>query len=270
MTTTHDHDPAAPRPLRLACLVSGRGRTVLNLAERIERDRLPLEIVLVAATRAGVSAIDAAAERGLPTLVIAHEGDGGRAGAEGDRPAQTGPRATATPGVPARRPPVRARIGASGARAAGAASPGDSAIHDALDRALESAKVDLICLCGYLRLFRVGPWAGRVVNIHPGPLPRFGGKGMYGSRVHRAVLDAGIDESRCCVHLVDDEYDRGAILAERCVPILPIDTVETLEARVRMAEHELLPETLARIARREIELPPPASGGPRSGLSSKS
>lgn len=218
-------------PLRVACLVSGRGRTVMNLADRIGRDDLPIEIVLVAATRTGVAAIDAAAQRGLPTYVVAAED------------------AMGAP-TPSRAAPV-------------------AAVDEALDRALEAARPDLICLCGYLRLFRVGRWAGRVVNIHPGPLPDFGGKGMYGERVHRAVLDAGLGETRCCVHLVDDQYDHGPVIADRRVMVLPADTPESLAARVRRAEEELLPDVLRRIASGEVELP--ISGAPfhRPDLSSK-
>mgnify|MGYP002078737455 CR=1 FL=1 len=143
-----------------------------------------------------------------------------------------------------------------------------SAIDDSLDRALRLANPDLICLCGYMRLFRVGPWGGRVINIHPGPLPQFGGKGMFGSRVHRAVLDAGLHETRCCVHLVDSDYDRGPVIAERRVMVLPADTPESLEARVRAAELELLPEVLLGIARGEIDLQEIALKAGRSDLSS--
>lgn len=203
-------------------MVSGRGTTVMNLADRIERDQLPLTIVLVAASRPGVPAIDAAAKRGLPTTVIAREG--------------------ATPG---------------------------GAIDDAIDRALTTARPDLICLCGYLRLFRVGPWVGRVINIHPGPLPAFGGRGMYGTRVHRAVIDASLAETRICVHLVDAEYDRGPIIAEQRVMVLPADTPESLEARVRLAEYELLPQVLRRIATGEIDLNEIAARAGRADLSSR-
>lgn len=199
------HGSSPPRPLRIACLVSGAGSTMLNLADRIERGVLAARIVLVAAARVGVRAIDEAASRGLPTAVV---------------------------------------------------GPGDGAsLDDRLDAALRAAQPDLICLCGYLRLFRVGAWAGRVINIHPGPLPRFGGRGFYGSRVHQAVLDAGLRETACCVHLVDDQYDHGPVIAQRRVPIEPGETVESLERRVREAERELLPEVIGRIASGALALP---------------
>ena len=93
---------------------------------------------------------------------------------------------------------------------------------------------------------------------------------MYGLRVHRAVLDAGLGDTRCCVHLVNDQYDRGPMLAERRVPVLPVDSPESLGARVLMAEHELLPEVLRMIATGEIDLPEVAAHRARADLSSKS
>ncbi|MBM4112773.1 MAG: phosphoribosylglycinamide formyltransferase [Phycisphaerae bacterium] len=229
MSAGATHEPHAPssatptRPLRIACLASGGGTTVMNLADRIQRGELPAEIVLVAATRPGVPALSKAAARGIPTAEVLPSGASGDTGAS--RPAR-----------------------ADGARF-------DHELADRLDAALRAARPDLICLCGYLRLFRVGEWAGRVINIHPGPLPRFGGKGMYGIRVHRAVLDAGLRETACCVHLVDDEYDHGPVLASRGVPIRLDDTAASLDERVRDAERELLPETLRRIATGALTLP---------------
>jgi phosphoribosylglycinamide formyltransferase-1 len=127
----------------------------------------------------------------------------------------------------------------------------------ALVEALATHGVELVVLSGYLR--RLGPrtlarFAGRVVNIHPGPLPQFGGHGMYGRRVHEAVLAAGAPESGVAIHLVDEEYDHGPVIARKAVPLEPGDTAETLEARVRAAEPAFFVETLQRIARGEIAL----------------
>lgn len=254
---------ASRPPLRVACMVSGRGRTVMNLVDRIDRGELPIEIVLVAATKPGVAAIDAAAQRGLPTLVIA---------AEETPSADVAPRTKAGSGDGSAPRTNTGAVGAGPSRTGArgrARMPLTAAIDDALDRALVAAAPDLICLCGYLRLFRVGRWAGRVVNLHPGPLPDFGGKGMYGERVHRAVLDAGLGETRCCVHLVDDEYDHGSVIADRRVMVLPADTPESLAIRVRRAEEELLPDVLRRIASGEIELPISGASFHRPDLSSK-
>jgi len=120
--------------------------------------------------------------------------------------------------------------------------------------------VELIVLSGYLR--RLGPatlarYGGRILNIHPGPLPDFGGHGMYGRRVHEAVLAAGVRESGVVIHLVDEEYDHGPALARRVVPVLPGDTVEDLEARVRAEEPGFFVETLQHLARGELALPGP-------------
>lgn len=110
--------------------------------------------------------------------------------------------------------------------------------------ALTGAGADLLVLAGYLRLVPaavVEAMAGRVLNIHPALLPRHGGRGMYGRRVHEAVLAAGDRESGATVHRVDAEYDRGEILGQGRVPVEPGDTAETLAARVLAVEHRLLP-----------------------------
>jgi phosphoribosylglycinamide formyltransferase 1 len=110
--------------------------------------------------------------------------------------------------------------------------------------ALESAGIDLLVLAGYLKLVPPGVVArfrGRIINVHPALLPAFGGPGMYGRRVHEAVLRAGAAESGASVHLVDEVYDRGEVLAQERVPVLPGDTPETLAARVLAVEHRLLP-----------------------------
>lgn len=118
--------------------------------------------------------------------------------------------------------------------------------------------VELIIMSGYLR--RLGPqtlarFAGRILNIHPGPLPAFGGEGMYGRRVHEAVLAAGAPESGIVIHLVDEEYDHGAHLAQTVVPIVAGDGPEDLEARVRAAEPGFFVETLQKLSRGELSLP---------------
>lgn len=128
---------------------------------------------------------------------------------------------------------------------------------DAADReiaqALAAAGATLVVLSGYLRM--VGPltlkaYRGRMLNVHPALLPKYGGKGMYGRFVHEAVLAAGDRESGASVHLVDEEYDHGAVLAQRAVPVLAGDTVETLTARVVAIEGALFVETLQAIVAR--------------------
>lgn len=112
-----------------------------------------------------------------------------------------------------------------------------------------AANVELVCLAGFLQLLRVpADFAGRVLNIHPALLPAFGGKGMYGHHVHEAVLAAGVAESGCTVHVVDDEYDHGPIVCQRRVPVLADDTPESLAARVFAAECEAYPEAIRLVA----------------------
>jgi len=130
------------------------------------------------------------------------------------------------------------------------------AIADRIDRVLEDAGVDLVCLCGYLRRFRVGRrWSGRAINIHPALLPEFGGPGFHGLAVHRAVLAAGRTETGCTVHWIDEDYDRGEILLQRRCPVEPDDTPESLADRVFREECRALPEAVDRIARERL-LPP--------------
>ncbi len=106
--------------------------------------------------------------------------------------------------------------------------------------------VDLVILAGYVRLLPIIPdFEGRVLNIHPALLPDFGGKGMYGERVHKAVLAAGRSESGCTVHLCNNEYDAGRILLQARVPVRADDTPAVLAARVFEAEREAYPAGIA-------------------------
>lgn len=110
--------------------------------------------------------------------------------------------------------------------------------------ALQDAQVDLVVLAGYLKRVPgevVREWGGRMINIHPALLPRFGGPGMYGSKVHEAVLASGDRWSGATVHLVTEEYDEGEILGQSRVPVLAGDTPATLGHRVLETEHRLLP-----------------------------
>lgn len=118
---------------------------------------------------------------------------------------------------------------------------------DSIVDLLEAHAIDWVVLAGYLRRVPasvVARWRGRILNIHPALLPRFGGAGMYGEAVHRAVLEAGEKESGVTIHLVDEEYDHGPIVAQRRVPVEPGDTPERLAARVLEVEHALLPEVV--------------------------
>lgn len=123
------------------------------------------------------------------------------------------------------------------------------AFSDALTAALDQAGVDLVLMAGFLCFWRLPPhYVGRVLNIHPALLPRFGGPGFYGRRVHEAVLASGARESGCTVHLVDNEYDHGPIVAQTVVPVLANDTPATLAERVGQAERELYPHVVQQVA----------------------
>jgi phosphoribosylglycinamide formyltransferase 1 len=118
--------------------------------------------------------------------------------------------------------------------------------------ALGEARIDLVLLAGYLRLVPPGvvrAFRGRMLNLHPALLPAFGGKGMYGARVHEAVLEAGVRVTGATVHFVDEEYDRGPILAQWPVPVLAGDTPQALAGRVGAVEHRLYPAAVASLVR---------------------
>ena len=128
---------------------------------------------------------------------------------------------------------------------------GEEGYADALLGALREAGADTIALAGYLRRLPsavVCAYRLRILNTHPALLPLFGGKGMYGEHVHRAVLEYGVKVSGCTVHFVDEEYDTGPIIAQRAVPVLEGDTPETLAARILPEEHAIYVDALQWLA----------------------
>ncbi|HEX5727268.1 MAG TPA: phosphoribosylglycinamide formyltransferase [Longimicrobiaceae bacterium] len=129
---------------------------------------------------------------------------------------------------------------------------GADAVAARMLEALERHRIDLVVLAGYLVLVPapvVARYHGRMLNIHPALLPGFGGQGMYGLRVHRAVLEAGVRVTGATVHLVGDRYDEGAIVAQWPVPVLPGDTPEALAARGLAVEPRSLPLAVEALAR---------------------
>lgn len=182
-------------PLRIAAMLSGGGRTLLNLLDEIDAGRLAAEVVTVISSRSTAAGVERARDRGLDVHVVAERDD------------------------------------------------------DAVSALLARAEPDLVCLCGYLRLLRIDPWmVGRVVNIHPSLLPAHGGRGMYGDRVHAAVLEAGDAETGCTVHFVDEEYDHGPTVLQRRCPVEDGDDVDRLAGRVFAEECIAYPEAIRRIA----------------------
>jgi phosphoribosylglycinamide formyltransferase-1 len=189
--------------LRLVVLISGGGRTLLNLLEAIRAHRLPAEVTLVLSSRRDAAGVPRARAAGLAVEIL--------------RPRDF---------------PDAAAFGAAQA-----------------DR-IRRERPDLVIMAGYLVHWPPpAELRGRVLNIHPALLPRHGGRGLYGEHVHAAVLAAGERESGCTVHIVDDEYDHGPVLAQSRVPVKPGDTVDTLAARVFQAECATYPEAIAAYAK---------------------
>jgi phosphoribosylglycinamide formyltransferase 1 len=184
--------------------------------------------------------LDACASGSLPARVVLVISNNSGSGAL---------RRAAAAGVPAR-------------HLSGAAYPDPADLDVAICDALLAAPVDLVFLGGYMK--RLGPkvlsaFSGRILNTHPALLPKFGGEGMYGMNVHRAVIAAGERESGASVHLVDGEYDTGTVLEQRRVPVEPDDTPETLAARVQECERALVVDVFRELATGRRVLP--AQGG---------
>lgn len=122
---------------------------------------------------------------------------------------------------------------------------------------LQDHQIDLIVLAGYLKKIPtavIQVYKNRIINIHPALLPSFGGKGLYGQRVHEAVLDYGCKVTGVTVHIVDEEYDTGPPVVQECVKVLDDDTVETLAARVLKVEHKVLPGAIQLFAQKKIKI----------------
>lgn len=191
------------QPLKLAVLISGGGRTLVNLHECIACGELPATIHTVVSSRGDVKGIERAQNLGLDPVVVER------------------------------------------------ASLSDQQFQEGITRAVEGA--DLVCMAGFLSLWNIPKhFAGRVINIHPALLPKYGGPGMYGMRVHEAVLKAGETESGCTVHFCDDEYDHGPIILQKRVPVHAGDTPSALAARVFDAECIAYPAAIRKIAGGEM------------------
>lgn len=136
--------------------------------------------------------------------------------------------------------------------------PEPSALDAAIVAVLRASNADLVVLAGYMKRLGSGVlklYSGRIINTHPALLPKFGGQGMYGDKVHQAVLEAGEAESGVTIHVVDDDYDTGLQVAQERVLVLPGDDVASLSARVQVLEKDLLVRTLDALARGELLLP---------------
>jgi phosphoribosylglycinamide formyltransferase 1 len=133
----------------------------------------------------------------------------------------------------------------------------EEALADAMLEVLEKEHAEFIALAGYMKKIPahvIQQYRNRIVNIHPALLPSFGGEGMYGRRVHEAVLASGVKVSGATVHLVDEEYDRGPILLQKTVTIVSDDTPDSLAAKVLKIEHEIFPLALKAFAEGRIKI----------------
>jgi formyltetrahydrofolate-dependent phosphoribosylglycinamide formyltransferase len=120
---------------------------------------------------------------------------------------------------------------------------------------VKAKNIDLICCAGFLSKLGnniISEYKNKIINIHPALLPAFGGKSMYGIKVHEEVLKSGAEYSGCTVHFVDEEYDHGPTIDQRRVEVLPGDTPQMLQARILKEEHELYPEVVRKIALGEV------------------
>ena len=140
----------------------------------------------------------------------------------------------------------------------GLTHPDSDVLDETILGTLQEHRTGLVILAGFLR--KIGPktlaaYRNRIINIHPALLPKYGGQGMYGKNVHRAVVAAGDKETGVTIHIVDKEYDTGPILAQKTMPVAPDDTPESLAERLIEVEHRFLVETIQRIIIGEIILP---------------
>src|SRR5690606_8751937 len=127
--------------------------------------------------------------------------------------------------------------------------------------ALEKHQVDAIVLAGYMKKLGTGvlaAYSGRIINTHPALLPKFGGKGMYGAQVHEAVIASGDTETGVSIHVVDEDYDTGALIAQERLAVLPEDDPKSLATRVQQLEKQLLVKTLDALARGQLRLAEPS------------
>ncbi len=140
----------------------------------------------------------------------------------------------------------------------GLTHPDPDVLDETILATLQEHQTGLVILAGFLR--KIGPktlaaYRNRIINIHPALLPKYGGQGMYGENIHRAVMAAGDKDTGVTIHIVDKEYDNGPILAQKTMPVAPNDTPESLAERLIVVEHQFLVETIHRIIIGEIILP---------------
>ncbi|MBN1795705.1 MAG: phosphoribosylglycinamide formyltransferase [Sedimentisphaerales bacterium] len=203
-----DKPEKSQKHLRLGILLSGGGRTMLNILEYIERGGLNAEIPIVISSRSTVKGVERAQNAGLNVEIIRKKD-----------------------------------------------YPDINDFSKQIEKVLTAANVDLIIQAGWLCLWKIPQkYENRVINIHPALLPSFGGQGMWGHHVHEAVLKAGCKVSGCTVHFCTNEYDKGAIVVQRCCPVEETDDADTLAARVFEQECIAYPEAIKLFAQGRIKV----------------
>ncbi|UCD27837.1 MAG: phosphoribosylglycinamide formyltransferase [Planctomycetota bacterium] len=194
--------------IKLGVLISGGGRTLINILEYIERGELDARVALVISSLSKVKGVERAQAAGLSVTIIRKKDH-----------------------------------------------PDVDEFSRLIAEELDKYKVDLACQAGWMCYWKIPDrWLGKVMNIHPGLLPKFGGQGFYGHHVHEAVLAAGETESGCTVHFADNEYDAGHIILQRKVPVLPDDNPDTLANRVFEQECIAYPEAIRLFAKGQLVL----------------
>ncbi|MBI9016014.1 MAG: phosphoribosylglycinamide formyltransferase [Phycisphaerae bacterium] len=184
--------------LRLGVLLSGGGRTMVNIDECIKAGQLDAEIVCVISSRREVAGVDRSRKIGIEPEFVRKKD-----------------------------------------------LPDIEKFSNRIVETLDEAKVDLVLQCGWLCLWHIPEhYENKVMNIHPGLLPEFGGQGMYGHHVHEAVIAAGKNESGCTVHFVNNEYDAGPVILRRSCPVFATDDADILAERVFQQECAAYPQAI--------------------------
>lgn len=190
-----------PDSVNTVVLLSGGGRTLENLIEKVSSENLPIKINAVVSSREDVRGLKIAETANIDINVF-----------------------------------QRKKYSSIAEQ------------NEAINKWISAYEPELILLAGYLCFYQLPEWfKGVALNIHPALLPKYGGKGFYGERVHRAVLDNNDAVTGCTVHHVTDEYDAGSIVAQCEVQVLPGDDIDTLAARVFVAECKLYPEAIRKV-----------------------
>ena len=196
------------KTINLAVLISGSGKTLQNLIDKIGDKTLNAKIQIVISSSPDAYGLKRAKKNNIPATVVKY-------------------------------------------------SDYNSAevFSNAIIKEIEEYPIDLIILAGFMHLFKVpDKYSGKVMNIHPGLIPSFCGKGYYGHHVHKAVIESGIKVSGCTVHFVDNEYDHGPIIIQRTVPVYEDDTPDTLAQKVFKEECIVYPNTITLFAEGRLKI----------------